>query len=221
MTDVLDRTDDRSVPQKAARTRLKIIDCDVHPSLHSRDDLNTFLPKRWQEHLKTFGSHVRNPFTSTTPYPRSSPLISRRDAWPPTGGPPGSDLAFMQKQHLDPFDVEFGILQVLDLGVLSQVNLEFGAALQYAINEWQYEFFARPDPRLKPSILVGQDDPVEVLADLRRGRGCRPAARHPRWRLRRPRAHRQRLAVVLQRGASLERADGRSPACEPRHRGRA
>ena len=84
-----------------------------------------------------------------------APLISRRDAWPPTGGPPGSDLAFMQKQHLDPYNVEFGLLQVLDLGIASQVNLEFGAALQHAINEWQYEF-SRPDPRLKASIIVGR-----------------------------------------------------------------
>ena len=43
MTDVLDRTDDRSAPQKDARTRLKIIDCDIHPSLHSSNDLNAFL----------------------------------------------------------------------------------------------------------------------------------------------------------------------------------
>jgi predicted TIM-barrel fold metal-dependent hydrolase len=175
MTDVLDRTDDRAAPQKDARTRLKIIDCDIHPTLHSRDDLNAFLPKRWQEHLRTYGSHIRNPFTSTTPYPRSAPLLSRRDSWPPTGGRPGSDLAFMQKQHLDPFDVEFGILQVLDLGVFSQVNLDFGEALQYAINEWQYEFFARPDPRLKPSILVGQDDPVAAVKEIER---CAALGRH-------------------------------------------
>jgi predicted TIM-barrel fold metal-dependent hydrolase len=175
MTDVLDRTDDRAAPQKSQRDRLRIIDCDVHPSLHSRDDLNAFLPKRWQEHLKTYGSHIRNPFTSTTPYPRSAPLISRRDAWPPTGGPPGSDLPFMQHQYLDPFDIEFGILQVLDLGVLSQVNLDFGAALQTAINEWQYEFFAKPDPRLKPSILVGQEDPVAAVKEIER---CAALGRH-------------------------------------------
>ena len=235
-----------------AADRLKIIDCDIHPSLHSRDDLNAFLPKRWQEHLKTFGPHIRNPFTSTTPYPRSSPLISRRDAWPPTGGPPGSDLAFMQKQHLDPFDVEFGLLQVLDLGIPSQVNLEFGAALQYAINEWQIEFFSKPDPRLKASIVVGQEDrgrgrrrdrtlrgartaragqhlaarqrtarTAQILADLRRRRSSRPAARHPCRRLWRPCADRQRLAVILQRGASLERADDGGAAFKPRHRGRA
>ena len=42
----------------------------------------------------TYGSHLRTPYIGTTPYPRSSPLIARRDAWPPTGGPPGSDLDF-------------------------------------------------------------------------------------------------------------------------------
>src|SRR5262245_37253233 len=97
MSDVIDRP--ILEQEKLASTRLRIIDCDVHPSIHAHSDLNEFLPKRWQEHLKTYGSHLRTPYIGTTPYPRSSPLICRRDAWPPTGGPPGSDLAFMQKQH--------------------------------------------------------------------------------------------------------------------------
>ena len=121
MSDVIDRP--LLEQEKAAKTRLRIIDCDVHPSLHAYADLNQFLPKRWQQHLKTYGSHLRTPYIGTTPYPRSSPLIARRDAWPPTGGPPGSDLAFMRKQHLDPLDIEFGILQVLDLFIFSQQNI--------------------------------------------------------------------------------------------------
>ena len=108
--------------------------------------------------MRDYGSHLRTPYIGTTPYPRSSPLIARRDAWPPTGGPPGSDLAFMQKQHLDPLDVEYGILQVLDLFIFSQQNLEFGAAIQRAINDWQLAFWSDRDPRLKASILAGQDD---------------------------------------------------------------
>jgi hypothetical protein len=40
----------------------------------------------WQEHLKTYGEHPRTPYIGTTPYPRSSPLVARRAAWPPTGG---------------------------------------------------------------------------------------------------------------------------------------
>src|SRR5262245_47693689 len=114
MADVLERAD---APTAAgmAQDKLKVIDCDIHPSLHTRADLYPFLAKRWQRHLETYGGHLRTPFTSTTPYPRSSPLLARRDAWPPSGGPPGSNLAFMRQQHLDPINIEFGMLQVLDL----------------------------------------------------------------------------------------------------------
>jgi hypothetical protein len=166
MSDVIDRP--LLEKEATAATRLRIIDCDVHPSLRSREDLNEFLPRRWQEHLKTYGDHLRTPYIGTTPYPRSSPLICRRDAWPPSGGVPGSDLAFMQKQHLDPYDVEFGILQVLDLFIFSQQNLEFGAAIQRAINEWQLAFWTRRDPRLKASILVSQDDTVAAIEEIDR-----------------------------------------------------
>lgn len=166
MSDVIDRP--LREDEKPAASRLRIVDCDVHPSLHSFDDLNEFLPKRWQQHLKEYGSHLRTPYLFTTPYPRSSPLIARRDAWPPTGGPPGSDLAFMQKQHLDPLDVEFGILQVLDLFIFSQQNLEFGAAIQRAINDWQLAFWSHRDPRLKASILVGQDGVDLAIAEIER-----------------------------------------------------
>src|ERR1700692_4543678 len=167
MGDVLDRP---VLEQEAsAKTRLRIIDCDIHPSLTSRADLNPFLSKRWREHMKTYGDHLRSPYIGTTPYPRSSPLIARRDAWPPTGGPAGSDLGFMRKQPLDPFDIEFGILQVLDLFIFSQQNLEFGAAIQRAVNEWQLAHWSDRDPRLKASILVGQDDTEAGVAEIE---GC-------------------------------------------------
>src|SRR3981189_1580533 len=151
MSDVIDRP--ILEQEVAAKSRLRIIDCDVHPSIHAHSDLDQFLPKRWQEHLRTYGSHLRTPYIGTTPYPRSSPLIARRDAWPPTGGPPGSDLPFMQQQHRAPLDIEFGILQVLDLFIFSQQNLEFGAAIQRAVNEWQLANRTHRGPRPKASNL--------------------------------------------------------------------
>ena len=169
MSEVIDRP--LSKEEQTAQSRLRIIDCDIHPSLRSRADLNEFLPKRWQEHLKTYGDHLRTPYIGTTPYPRSSPLICRRDAWPPNGDLPGSDLAFMRKQHLDPYDVEFGILQVLDLFIFSQQNLECGAAIQRAINEWQLAHWTHRDPRLKASILVSQDDAEDMARRLAREEG--------------------------------------------------
>ena len=74
----------------------------------------------------------------------------------------------MRKQHLDPLDVEFGILQVLDLFIFSQQNLEFGAAIQRAINDWQLAFWSDRDPRLKASILAGQDDTQLAIAEIER-----------------------------------------------------
>src|SRR6201996_1518950 len=166
MSDVIDRPLlNQEVP---ARTRFRIVDCDAHPSLHAKADLNPFLPKRWQEHLKNYGDHLRTPYMGTTPYPRSSPLISRRDAWPPTGGPPGSDLDFMRKQYLDPLDVEFGILQVLDMFIFSQQDLECGAAIQRAVNDWQLAHWSDRDSRLKASILVGQDGTDLAIAEIER-----------------------------------------------------
>jgi hypothetical protein len=171
MSETMDRPA-RAKPARRARnadkTRLRIVDCDIHPSLRSQADVLPFLSKRWQKHLATYGMHLRTPYTSTTPYPRSSPLICRRDAWPPTGGPPGSDLAFMREQLLDLVDVELGVLQVLDMFIFSQQDLEFGAAVASAINDWQLAAWSDPEPRLKASILVGQDDPVAAVAEIER-----------------------------------------------------
>ena len=166
MTDVLDRS---TIEQSArAKTRLTVIDCDIHPAFKATEDLLPFLSKRWRDHLARYGAHVRTPYTSTTPYPRSAPLLSRRDAWPPNGGPPGSDLEFMRTQHLDPLDIEHGILQVLDKSVFSQVNHDFGAALQAAINDWQLAAWCDPEPRLKAAIHVGQDDAESAVAEIER-----------------------------------------------------
>lgn len=166
MIEVLDRpSTEHEVPGKG---RLRIIDCDIHPMLHSHSDLNPYLAKHWQEHLRTYGAHMPVPFSGTAPYPRSAPLVCRRDAWPPTGGPPGSDLAFMRKQHLDPLGVEFGIMQMLEFFVFNLDNPEFGAALQRALNEWQVDHWCSREPRLKASVLVGQDDPVAAVKEIER-----------------------------------------------------
>jgi hypothetical protein len=62
MSEVIDRP--LSKEEQTVQSRLRIIDCDIHPSLRSRADLNDFLPKRWQEHLKTYGDHLRTPLSA-------------------------------------------------------------------------------------------------------------------------------------------------------------
>jgi len=145
-----------------------IIDCDIHPLPKSAKSLHPFLPKRWQEHSEQFGGHLRQPFINTTQYPRSAPLICRRDAWPPSGGPPGSDLDFMREQHLDPFNIINGILIPLFGNVGSERNLGYAAALATAHNDWQVAEWLDKEPRLRGTLVVSQDDPVAAVKEIER-----------------------------------------------------
>jgi predicted TIM-barrel fold metal-dependent hydrolase len=165
-TQVLDRS-----PEPL--TRLSIVDCDIHPTMKSLSDLDPWLEKRWQEHIRTYGEHMRQGLSKTLMHPRMQPAVSRGDAWPPTGGPPGSYLPFMQEQHLDPNGVTFGVLQTLRPNGNAQRNVEFGAALCTAANEWQMEIWTRRDRRLKGSILVTPEWPEAAVAEIERRAGNR------------------------------------------------
>lgn len=152
-------------------TRLHVIDCDIHPTMGSLSDLNPWLAKRWQQHIVTYGEFVRQGLSKTLSHPRMQPAVSRADAWPPNGGLPGSHLPFMQEQHLDPNGVDYGVLQPLRPNGNSQRNLDFGAALSTAVNEWQLAVWTGKDKRLKGSIAVTQEWPEAAVKEIERRAG--------------------------------------------------
>ncbi len=119
-----------------AASRPAIADCDIHPRLASPHALDPWLPRRWREHLATFGAVNRQPWERGPAYPKAQPAASRRDAWLPDGRPPGSDLGFMAAQHLDPNNVALGILNPLQTGQGVQ-NIDLSVAMCRATNEWQ------------------------------------------------------------------------------------
>jgi len=157
----------RATPQDA---NVGIIDCDIHPNLKSATALFPYLPQRWQQHLATYGSSGHGPHAEASAYPLYAPHTSRRDAWPPGGGLPGSDLGFMQQQHLDPDNVDHGVLLPL-FGGTSSRNLELGAALCTAVNDWQIEEFVSREPRLKASIHIPHEDAAAAVAEIERNAG--------------------------------------------------
>jgi predicted TIM-barrel fold metal-dependent hydrolase len=182
----------RPTPAKPVSSKLAIVDCDIHPTMRSRAELNPFLSERWRKHYDTYGTHVRQALPGTQAYPRMQPATSRADAWPPNGGPPGSDLAFMREQHLDPNGVEIGILHAMRVGGYDQRNQDFGAALSSAINDWQIEHWVRKEPRLRASIHVPQDDAEAAAKEIEKRAGeegfvqvtCAPMALEPLGRRR-------------------------------------
>ena len=158
-------------PAAQGKAKLGIVDCDIHPNMRTASDLNPWLPKQWQRHMELFGAQARLPFVAGTHYPKAAPDTARRDSWPPNGGPPGSDLAMMQAQHLDANNVAFGILTPLRLNGAAVRNVELGAALCSALNDWQIEAWVKPEPRLRAGITVAHEDPEAAVAEIERCAG--------------------------------------------------
>ncbi len=155
-------------PAAPPASRLGLVDCDIHPRMRKPGDIKRYLPALWVAHMENFGDHLRQPFSGADLWPKPSPNLSRRDAIPPDGGPPGSDLAFMREQHLDPFNVETGILQVLQPTGANQRNMEYGAAICTALNNWQVAEWIGVEPRLRGSIVVTQEYPEAAVAEIHR-----------------------------------------------------
>ena len=88
----------------------------------------------------------------------------RMDSWP-EAGPPASDLSMLQSQLLDAFDMDYGILQALGAGG-TVFDLDLGAALCRATNDWQLAKWCHPEPRLKASILITPEDPAAAVAEI-------------------------------------------------------
>lgn len=160
-------------PDVAAETRLQIIDCDIHPAMRSPEELDRFLPARWRQHRREYGFRLRQPFATTYPYPKATPALSRRDSWPPDGGPPGSDLAFMRAQHLDAHDIEFGMLQPLTVRGMDERNPGYAEALSCAVNDWQREDWTSRDQRLRATIAVPGEDAAAAVREIGRWAGQR------------------------------------------------
>ena len=160
------RPADAAASPAASRTRLPMIDCDVHHALRSPAALDRYLPARWRDYRATYGMRAPTPFPHAPAYPKAAPALSRRDAWPPDGSPPGADLDFLRRQLLDPYAIEHGLLHLLTPTGMDQRNQAFGAALCRAINEWQRAEWTAPEPRLHAAIVVPGEDAAAAVAEI-------------------------------------------------------
>jgi predicted TIM-barrel fold metal-dependent hydrolase len=149
-----------------ADDRFGIVDCDVHP-FPRPGALNRYLSERWRRHLAEYGKFNCGIYADRGTYPRFQPFLSRRDSFPPDGSPPGSDVGFLREQLLDRYNIVYGVLEPL-LGGNTSRNLDEAAALCGAMNDWQAHDFVDPEPRLRASILVPQDDPAAAVREIRK-----------------------------------------------------
>ena len=159
---------DRAEPASPAAVKTAIADCDIHPARASKTELYPYLATRWHAHLETYDKHQYQGMMEGPPYPKAQPNASRRDAYPPEGGPQGSSLSFMQQQHLDPNNVVLGVLNPLTSASGQGIrNHDLSAALCAAVNDWQIEKWTGKDSRLKGSVVVANEDGLTAAAEIR------------------------------------------------------
>jgi predicted TIM-barrel fold metal-dependent hydrolase len=161
----------------SASTKLEVVDCDIHNAPRSELALLRYMPARWREaragggRLETAVEARRETLGDRSylggEYPRATPRAARTDAWPPSGDPPASDLQFMREQLLDRYDLSYGVLTPM-LGAGEQLDLERGAALASAINDWQAAEWLDPEPRLRASINVAYEDGPLAAREIHR-----------------------------------------------------
>jgi predicted TIM-barrel fold metal-dependent hydrolase len=146
---------------RSTHTRPALIDCDFHNELDSIKDLYPYLAKRWRDHIDTFGLHG----PSGGYYPRF--MDHREDARPPSGRRSGSEVAFSRSDFLDPYNVAHAMLIPLT-SAPRMLNLDLGAALATAVNDWQIAEWLEPEPRLRASLTVAVEDPISAAAEIER-----------------------------------------------------
>lgn len=159
----ISKSKSKEVKVEPSQTKVAVIDSDIHNYLPSPKALDPYLSERWRRHHETLG--LRGHLGSF--YPRALPYASRSDSWPPSGLPPGSDLNFVRQQLLDCWNIEYGILNCL-IGAGGQVNLEYGAALAQAVNDWQIAEWLEPEPRLKASLVLPYEDGELAASEIDR-----------------------------------------------------
>ena len=106
------------------------VDCDLHPAVPHLTSLLPYLNDYWRDQVTTRGM---TDLVSQS-YPVNSPITSRPD-WRPAEGKPGSSLADMKTQALDPFAVSYGICNPL-YGVQMVFSEDMADAFCRALNDW-------------------------------------------------------------------------------------
>ncbi len=161
-------------PDTSNQTQLGIVDCDVHPYTKTPADLDQFLSERWRKHRQEIGGRSRSPFANAPNYPRMSPFTGMRiDSYPKDGTHPGADLPMMREQLLDLFNVSYGLMMPLLGRGSDERNVEFGAAMATAANEWEAQVWCDAEPRLKAGVQIPLEYTEAAIKEIERRAGDR------------------------------------------------
>jgi predicted TIM-barrel fold metal-dependent hydrolase len=141
-----------------------LIDTDIHHSYRSVNDLLPFLPEPWK------GQVARGRGLGAT-HGYVSPIgVNREDARPPSGGPPGSDPAFLTQHHLQRYGIAKGILNPAGIISIScNPDPDFAVAGCAAYNDWLLQSdWLNGNDSYYGAMLVATQDPERAAREIER-----------------------------------------------------
>lgn len=147
-----------------------VVDCDVHPSPRSAEELMPYLPEPWRSYEFHGSERPIDTFTLVSQTPNGG---VRLDTAPPGGGPPGSDPVFAARQLREMGDLQYAILIPL-ASVRPREDPDREAANCRATNTWLAETWLSKenvDDLYRGSLRIAIDDPRNAVAEIEHWRG--------------------------------------------------
>lgn len=144
------------------------IDCDVHPWVKDIKELHPFMEKSWFKRFEDQKINL-NSFKLASRYVHPRGSTARFDAFPSSGGYPGSDLQFMREQYFDEYKPENVILIAQQANSLvSLVEAEQVMTLARAFNDFFIETWLPQDKTLRYALVAPPHDPQKAAEEIRR-----------------------------------------------------
>ena len=146
-----------------------VIDCDIHPTVRSAQDLLGYMSKSWQRHFDTRGIRLYGRARDAYAHPLR---IHRLDAAPPGGGPAGSDPEYVLARHVAPNNIRAALLLPQEpYGAMAWGDAAAAGAYYRGINDLFLEQWVATDPRFCLAISVSAHDPHAAAKEIRRQAG--------------------------------------------------
>ena len=161
MTNTLEQND----IEELKKSKIPVIDCDLHASPKTFDDLLSYMPEYWRNFLTESG--WQGVFQGAPPMA----ILQRNllDSQTPDGGLAASSLSDFREQVADKYNYSYAVINPdASFVISSSPQLELAATVASAFNDWQIEHWLSKDSSMLGSVVVAAQNPEQAAREIDR-----------------------------------------------------
>jgi len=144
-----------------AGRRIALVDCDLHPTPSSMEEIGAYLPRGSRERVERHGFFAGRHLSTFWGRHYLWGMGARLDVEPQDGE---TNVEQIRRQVLDLYGVEVGVLNAFTLFDRSFPDLALDGAR--AVNDWLVEHYLDPEPRLRASLIVPWEWPELAVREI-------------------------------------------------------